>query len=359
MKKKVISLVVIITLLITTLSVPVVASSVVSKEDNLEGLSCSTSASWKEHYASEVEMRESSDIVICGTVISSEPELRNDMVFTMNYIKVNLVETGNIEVDAVIPVLQTGGNVLGYSTPAISEIPLLEVGEEYKLYLSLTEYSEEYGQYYLISGGYQGVAKVKNNGSLMTLSDENTIFSSDDMISNRISTYAITYTPTKVYSWDQSSLVVYVQGDIRDRYHANTRTGICNGIHAWAEYTDSPSTSITISTVDADVCVYMYDYGETGWDAQTKTYYYTPSNICYYSRMTVNAYYLSGYYSTTGLWKAIACHEFGHTLGLEHNDSGSASIMRSYTKDYYDYVDGSPRYTVPKTADIKPINSKY
>lgn len=44
---------------------------------------------------------------------------------------------------------------------------------------------------------------------------------------------------------------------------------------------------------------------------------------------------------------------------VQHNDSGSASIMRTYTKDYYNYDGLLPRYKVPKTADIDAINAKY
>lgn len=355
MKQKSIYWVAILSLLISSLTFAGMATTTISKDNLLYN----TSASWQEHFYTEREMSEASDIIINGTVIASEPELHYDMVFTRNYIKVDLVESGNIEIDTIVPVLQTGGIFSEYSTPVISEIPLLEVGKEYKLYLTLTDYSEKYGQYYLISGGYQGVMEVQDNGSLITLSESNTVFSPKRTNSSNSSTYAITYTLTDVYYWDKSSLVVYVQANIRDRYNANTRTGICNGIHAWAQNTDSPSTSITSSTVNADVCVYMYDYGATGWDALTEISYDSYSNICDYSRITVNAHYLTDYYATTGLWQAIACHEFGHTLGLDHNDSGSASIMRSNTIDYYDYIDGSPQYTVPKTADIRPINLKY
>lgn len=314
----------------------------------MTGLNYAASASREEHFNPEDEMFEASDIVICGIVIESETELRHDMVFTRNYIKITDVNKGNIAVNTVIPVLQTGGTYLDYSAPALSDIPILEIGKKYKMYLTLTEQSEIYGQYYLISGGYQGITEVLEDGLFVTLSDENTVLLLDEDPSYEVQ--AVANTPTYAYYWNKNALVVYVQGNIRDRYRANTRIGICNGINAWADKTDSPSTSITMSTVDADVSVYMYDYGATGWDAQTTTYY--DGNICCYSRMTVNAHYLTSYYDNEGLWQALACHEFGHTLGLQHNDSGSASIMRTYTKDYYNYDGLLPRYKVPKTADL-------
>ena len=361
-KYKTLSMMTAVMMLISALSVgtQALASPEPMIDKNLEGLTSYSSASWNQAFNSESEITDASDIVIHGVVVDTEPELRHDMVFTRNYISVTKVSKGEVQVGDVIIVVQTGGTFSKYSTPAISEIPLLETNKEYELYLTLTEYSKTYGQYYLISGGYQGVLEIQDNGSLMTLSNQNTVFNQKDTVlseSGSIDTRATT--PAYSYYWNKNSLVVYVQGNIRDRYHANTRVGICNGIHAWADKTDSPSTSITISTVDADVCVYMYDYGATGWDAETTTYVDPNTNICDYSRMTVNAHYLTNYYDMEGLWQAIACHEFGHTLGLSHNDSGTASIMRSVTTDYFNYRGLLPRYKVPKQADITPINAKY
>ncbi len=299
-------------------------------------------------------MREAADILIAGTVIKSETELRHDLVFTKNYIQITNIYDGNAEINTVIPVLQTGGTYMGYTTPEISDAPLLKVGKNYKLYLILSEYSKTYGQYYLICGGYQGAAEIVNNSSLVPLSDDNILILNED---SAYETRAVTNTPTYSYYWNKSSLKVYVQGDIRDRYHANTRTGICNGINAWHNSTDSPTTTITLSTVNADVCVYMYDYGITGWDGLTETSH--SSNICSYSRITINSHSLTSYYKTTNLWQALTCHEFGHTLGLKHNTSSSSSIMRPSTLDYYNYEGLLPKWKVPKKADINPINAKY
>lgn len=165
-------------------------------------------------------------------------------------------------------------------------------------------------------------------------------------------------TPVFSYYWKKSALSVYVDGSIRDRYSSVTRGGICAGINAWAANTDSPKTSITTSSGFADVMVNMNDYGATNWDAITETFYNNNNNVCYNSVMKINAHYRTQYYSTRGLWQAIACHEFGHTLGLKHNNSSSPSIMKEYTQDYYN-LNGSPKWTVPKSADIIPINLKY
>ena len=84
----------------------------------------------------------------------------------------------------------------------------------------------------------------------------------------------------------------------------------------------------------------------------------SPSGFCVNSVMQINAHYRTKYYKTRGLWQAIACHDFGHTLCLDHNTSSSPSIMRRVTKQYYN-LDGAPKWTTPKSADIVPINLKY
>ena len=83
----------------------------------------------------------------------------------------------------------------------------------------------------------------------------------------------------------------------------------------------------------------------------------SPSGFCVNSVMQINAHYRTKYYKTRGLWQAIACHEFGHALCLDHNTSSSPSIMRRVTKHYY--IDGASKWTTPKSADIVPINLKY
>lgn len=323
------------------------ASAILDSSSNLLSV---TDASWNKSFDSLDDMRLNSDIIITGTVVSAVPELRYDMVFTKSYIQIINQVKGSVDLDTLIPVLQTGGTYGNTTTPAITDAPLLDVGSTYELYLSLTDKSDIYGQYYLISGGYQGVLKI-DNGNKTVMSKNNTLFSNKTDVQVMKSN-----TPTYSYYWNKSSLLVYVPSYIRDNYNSNTRAGICAGINAWASSTDSPSTSITVSSAYADVLVNMSDYGATGWDANTTTYY--NNNICYTSNIKVNAHYRTQYYSTKGLWQALACHEFGHTLGLYHNTSESASIMRPNTNEYYN-INGSPKWTVPQTADITSINLKY
>lgn len=268
--------------------------------DSLEDTGCATTeVSWVSCFDSLDDMKADSDVIITGTVVRTETELRHDVVFTRCYVRIDKQEKGTLSAGTVIPVLQTGGTYGNITTPEIADAPLLKVGDSYELYLTATDGLEAYKNYYLISGGFQGALKIEN-GMKTVLSTENRLFDNEiDVQSTRANT------PTFSYYWNKSSLTVYVDGSIRDRYSSYTRGGIC------------------VNSV-----------------------------------MQINAHYRTKYYKTRGLWQAIACHEFGHALGLDHNTSSSPSIMRRVTKQYYN-LDGAPKWTTPKSADIVPINLKY
>lgn len=267
--------------------------------DSLEDTGCATTeVSWVSCFDSLDDMKADSDIIITGTVVGTETELRHDVVFTRCYVRIDKQEKGTLSAGTVIPVLQTGGTYGNITTPEIADAPLLKVGDSYELYLTATEGLEAYKNYYLISGGFQGALKIEN-GIKTVLSTENRLFDNEiDVQSTRANT------PTFSYYWNKSPLTVYVDGSIRDRYSSYTRGGIC------------------VNSV-----------------------------------MQINAHYRTKYYKTRGSWQAIACHEFGHALCLDHNTSSSPSIMRRVAKQYY--IDGAPKWTTPKSADIVPINLKY
>lgn len=267
--------------------------------DSLEDTGCATTeVSWVSCFDSLDDMKADSDIIITGTVVGTETELRHDVVFTRCYVRIDKQEKGTLSAGTVIPVLQTGGTYGNITTPEIADAPLLKVGDSYELYLTAADDLEAYKNYYLISGGFQGALKIEN-GMKTVLSTENRLFDNEmDVQSTRANT------PTFSYYWNKSSLTVYVDGSIRDRYSSYTRGGTC------------------VNSV-----------------------------------MQINAHYRTKYYKTRGLWQAIACHEFGHTLCLDHNTSSSPTIMRRVTKQYY--LDGAPKWTTPKSADIVPINLKY
>lgn len=268
--------------------------------DSLEDTGCATTeVSWVSCFDSLDDMKADSDIIITGTVVGTETELRHDVVFTRCYVRIDKQEKGTLSAGTVIPVLQTGGTYGNITTPEIADVPLLKVGDSYELYLTATDGLEAYKNYYLISGGFQGALKI-GNGMKTVLSTENRLFDNEiDVQSTRANT------PTFSYYWNKSPLTVYVDGSIRDRYSSYTRGGIC------------------VNSV-----------------------------------MQINAHYRTKYYKTRGLWQAIACHEFGHALCLDRNTSSSPSIMRRVDKQYYN-LDGAPEWTTPKSVNIVPINLKY
>ena len=318
-----------------------------SSNQKISSIAC---ASWHDSYETVEELKNASDLIINGTVVSSKTVFRNNMVFTLSSIQVLSTEKGLVDALDTITILQTGGYFEDYYTPPFDEIPLLELNETYKLFLTKTE-----KLYYLISGGYLGVLKYNNKEKSDVLTTDNYLFfiGEKETKSND--------TPTYAYYWNKSKLDVFVPQGISTTYGTNTWLGITNGIKVWHENTDSPWAVIVSNSNGADVVVEMSDYGETGWDANTTTYY-DNNNICNYSYMRINTHYLSSYYSTTNLWQAIACHEFGHTLGLAHNTKNYIivpSLMHPNTDQYYNVSGIFPKYKKPKAADKNPIDNKY
>ena len=133
-----------------------------SKEKPVRG--SSTSVSWSEGYQSAEEMISKSDAAIIGEVTDSYTEVRNNIVFTRQVVKAITVYKGEVKEGDSIEVLQTGGKDGGMETAPLAEVPFMERGKEYALCLRFSQPSEKYGQYYLIAGGYQGIAEIAPSG---------------------------------------------------------------------------------------------------------------------------------------------------------------------------------------------------
>lgn len=123
-------------------------------------LGTASSASWSEHFSGVEEMEEAADIGIVGVLADSKTELRGGVVFTRNTVEVLYVHAGDVQAGDFVEVLQTGGVYGTLSTPPLAEAPLMEENKEYALFLKETTPHERYGQYYLIVGGYQGIAEI-------------------------------------------------------------------------------------------------------------------------------------------------------------------------------------------------------
>ena len=127
--------------------------------------------SWSSHFDSVEEMYDASDLIIRGIVIDSNIEKRRNLELTHNTIRVTEVISGEIKVNELIDLVQTGSKTFG----APDELPLLEKSEEYLLFLEHTDPDPRYGQYYMVMGGYQGIAQ-QDGTTLVPLADENPKF---------------------------------------------------------------------------------------------------------------------------------------------------------------------------------------
>lgn len=130
------------------------------------------SASWSEHFDSVNEMEAAADIGIVGVLSDSKTEVRGSLVFTRNIVEVVAVHSGDVQIGDYVEVLQTGGEHGNMSTPAFSELPLMEVNKEYAMFLKKTPPHEKYGQYYVISGGYQGFVEIPAAEGARTMGNE-------------------------------------------------------------------------------------------------------------------------------------------------------------------------------------------
>ena len=323
----------------------------------------STTASWNEYYLTEEEMLNDADLVIIGSVENITTEVRYDMVFTKNFISIDKIYLNRVDIqdDELIPVLQTGGSCNGITTPAIDDCTLLKNKTQYKFYLQYIPQTEQYDDYYLILGGYQGVIEINDIFKNQKL--ENIIFSNKNEF--KINATSTTYTPRAQgnYYWNKSNLKILVPSSIGTTYKTNTRAGICDGVSSWRLCSDAPSVTIQSAPGGgSDIAISMQNYGATGWDGYSTTYYNTATKICSSSKIQINCYY---YKSDADLndrifWKALSAHEMGHSLGLGHNTNYTVtSVMRPYTKDYYDRYSDWPRIATAREADIYTINTIY
>jgi len=130
-----------------------------------------------------------SESSLAGTVkvISSKTELREDMVFTKSIVEMKYPDMiskdiiseviGNDEVSSKnsfmrIEVLQTGGSCDGVTTEAFPDAPLLDVGGKYMLFLEATDEG-----HYLITGGFRGIAEIKDSKVSFLTSENKVAFS--------------------------------------------------------------------------------------------------------------------------------------------------------------------------------------
>lgn len=101
-------------------------------------------------YQSEEDMAADADLVLTGTVVSTEAYSTDTGEGSLVELSVDSVQQGDA-VDSVT-VFQYGNDEV--APP--DEFPLMQPGEQYKLYL----YADETGGFYRVVGGYQGASKL-------------------------------------------------------------------------------------------------------------------------------------------------------------------------------------------------------
>ncbi len=327
-----------------------------------QSFSTTTIVDWTETYDSLRDVVENSDICLVGSVSSQEIEMRGDLYFTHSYIN---TEDGN-----TYDVLQTGAVVNGVEVNVPYDAALMETGDEY--FLCLNEVNEgSSDQYYLITGGNQGYGEYDANSDLVTemnLTDRS-VYQTFQL--NNIETYMlesssnIAVTPRAItpqspdeYYWVSSEIACCVRSAIGNTYGDAAEDGIRAGVTAWNS-TNAPYVYVTGSTPSNGITVNMGDYGATGWDGQTTTNWNSSTHAVTSATIYLSTHYLGSYLDDEGLWQALACHEMGHALGLDHNETVTRTIMRERTIDYYNYRGSSPKYTRPQSVDISGINAIY
>ena len=305
-----------------------------------------TSASWSNTYQTLSDLQSASDIIIKGYLISSIPEQRHDLVFSKELVGISQVIKGTIKSNNV-EILQTGGNLNGLVTPPIESAPLLRKNTEYLMYLQYVK-DEQYGEYYLITGGDQGLFEMSKDGELVTYADVSRSLINGGLTKEIMRTS--TDTPMYANYW-LSNPRVWLSASIVTNYSASVNAKVVSAMYSWNDI-GTIAYERELNSTSANVLVFMNDYGNTGWDGQSVLD--ASGGVYSFVHISLNNRGQAG--DDLTFWQAVACHEFGHGLGLMHNDWTTVpSVMRDGTPAYHP----NPGYYTPQQADRNAISGRY
>lgn len=133
---------------------------------------------------------------------------------------------------------------------------------------------------------------------------------------------------------------------------------IQSAVSTWNSTLSSIGASIRINTssiTSADIIPESSYFGATEWNAMGKPGPDMYSGSYEYADLKFNISYMKDYTSTKN--KAIATHEWGHILGLNHTADDSISSLMCWrgSSTYYDQWN----LTSPTSYDISQLNTIY
>lgn len=112
--------------------------------------------------------------------------------------------------------------------------------------------------------------------------------------------------------------------DQRVRELSLTRVG--NLASDWGQIVLNSTELRTVQGSWLDIDVHDGPVGNNGKLASTSSTTCYPSPRVYDCDVFKVVFNLT-YHASDGMWKAVGCHEYGHTMGLDHRPYGTASCM--------------------------------
>lgn len=359
MFRRIISSVILITVLISCFCLSVFA--VVPGEESVmaQMKPASYTVSWTTHSETYAELLEYSDVILTGKVISQRTEVRIDLVFTVSEVKVEKVFSGSVSVGSVIPVLQMGGRTGTIYTPAPENGELLEIGEQYILFLKYAPADEKYNAYYLVVGGDQGKFDAENivPSSINTMASFNYTFSARFREREMRTLASQTNVPEmNTGSWVDGAHLGYVLSGMDDLPNVFV-SRVNNAILSWNGLASNCSFTRKFIPMP-DVHVYANEYGGVDWAGIVVHYMgnlvedSAQSGEWNYAVIRLN---IAKFSTTSDIWTSIACHEAGHVLGMKdvYNAIVDTVMEIGTTTRYQNGWDS------PQPEDIKVLVDRY